>query len=227
MTFRLAGYAALCGVADPEGFAGQCEALRDLLVEANKTVNLTRITEPEEFAVKHVADSLSIAREFPELTTGYGKIADIGCGAGFPSLVLAMAFPNLRITAIDSTGKKTAFVERAIAALGLRNVRVVHGRSNELNCKPQFRHQFDVVTARAVAAAPIIYLDACDFIKRRTGRFILYKTPQQAAEDLPALEIACRKSPVIWRTTEVFELPGGAGQRLFLYSVPGSEAGKP
>lgn len=226
MEFRLAAYAASCGVADPEGFTAQCDTLRELLAEANKSVNLTRITEPEEFAIKHVADSLSIAREFPELTTEYRKIADIGCGAGFPSLVLAMAFPNLRITAIDSTGKKTAFVERAAAELGLRNVLVVHGRSNELNRKPQFRHQFDVVTARAVAAAPIIYLDACDFIKRKTGKFILYKTPQQAEEDLPALEIACRKFPVVWRTTREFELPGGAGQRLFLYSVPYS-GGKP
>ena len=220
MAFRLAVYAAMCGVADPEGFSAQCERLREILSEANKTVNLTRITEPEEFAIKHVADSLSIAREFPELTTEYMKLADIGCGAGFPSLVLAMAFPNLRITAIDSTGKKTAFVERAAAELGLRNIRVVHGRSNELNRRPQFRHQFDVVTARAVAAAPIIYLDACDFTKRKNGRFILYKTPQQAEKDLPALAIACRKAPVVWQTTEVFELPEGAGQRLFLYSVP-------
>ncbi|MPN59066.1 Ribosomal RNA small subunit methyltransferase G [bioreactor metagenome] len=134
--------------------------------------------------------------------------------------MLALAFPNLQLTAIDSTGKKVAFVERAAKELGLRNLQAVHGRSCELNCRREFRRRFDVVTARAVAAAPIIYLDACDFAKRKTGRFILYKTPQQAAEDLPALEIVCRKLPVEWRATDVFELPEGAGQRLFLYSVP-------
>ena len=226
MAFKLASYAASCGVADPAGFAARCDALRDIIVATNQTMNLTRITEPEEFAIKHVADSLSIAREFPELTTEYVKIADIGCGAGFPSLVLAMAFPNLRLTPIDSTGKKAAFVERAAAELGLKNVRVIHGRSSELNHRPEIKHQFDVVTARAVAAAPVIYLDACDFVKRKTGRFILYKTPQQAEEDLPALEIACRKFPATWHTTGVFELPEGAGQRLFLYSTPEQPAKK-
>jgi 16S rRNA (guanine527-N7)-methyltransferase len=209
-------------VGDPEGFVRRCDRLREIIVETNRTMNLTRIVEPDEFAVKHVADSLSIAREFPFLTTEYAKIADIGCGAGFPSLVLALAFSNLRLTAIDSTGKKVAFVQRAAEELGLRNIEVVHGRSGELNHRAEYRHRFDVVTARAVAAAPIIYLDACDFIKRKTGKFIFYKTPRQVEEDLPALEIACRKLPVEWRTTDVFELPENAGLRLFLHSVPRS-----
>ena len=219
-SFSLSAYAASCGVGDPEGFARRCDRLREIIVETNRTMNLTRIVEPDEFAVKHVADSLSIAREFPFLTTEYAKIADIGCGAGFPSLVLALAFSNLRLTAIDSTGKKVAFVQRAAEELGLRNIEAVHGRSGELNHRSEYRHRFDVVTARAVGAAPIIYLDACDFIKRKTGKFIFYKTPRQVEEDLPALEIACRKMPVEWHTTDVFELPENAGQRLFLYSVP-------
>jgi len=219
-TFSLSAYAALCGVGDPEGFAKRCTTLREIIAETNQTMNLTRIVEPEDFAIKHVADSLSIARMFPALTTEYAKVADIGCGAGFPSLVLALAFPNLRLTAIDSTGKKAAFVKRAGKELGLLNLDVVHGRSNELNRRSEFRHRFDVVTARAVGPAPIIYLDACDFVKRKTGRFVLYKTPQQAEEDMPALEIACRKLSVEWHATETFELPESAGQRLFLYSGP-------
>lgn len=218
--FSLSAYAASCGVGDPEEFARRCELLREIIVETNRTMNLTRITGPEEFAVKHVADSLSIAREFPFLTSEYAKVADIGCGAGFPSLVLALAFPNLTLTPIDSTGKKVDFVRRAAKSLGLRNIHPVHGRSCELNHRSEYRHRFDVVTARAVAAAPIIYLDACDFIKRKTGCFILYKTPRQAEEDLPALEIACRKLPVEWHATQVFELPKNAGERLFLYSKP-------
>ncbi|MDR0931746.1 MAG: 16S rRNA (guanine(527)-N(7))-methyltransferase RsmG [Victivallales bacterium] len=217
--FKLSAYAASCGVADPLGFAAKCDILRDIILEANQTMNLTRITEPEEFAIKHVADSLSIAREFPELTTEYLKIADIGCGAGFPTLVLAMAFPNLRFTAIDSTGKKIAFVERAAIELGLRNVKTRNGRSVELNRLPEIKHQFDIVTARAVGTAPIIYLDACDFVKRKTGKFILYKTPQQLESELPALELACKKLPISWHTTKSFELPNGAGTRLFLYST--------
>ncbi len=220
MSFDLSAYAASCGVTDPDQFVSRCSVLREIIIETNKTMNLTRITEPDEFAIKHVADSLTIAREFPELAANPLQIADIGCGAGFPTLVLALAFPNLRMTAIDSTGKKVAFVERAARELELSNVKAVHGRSCELNRRGGFRHSFDVVTARAVAAAPIIFMDACDFPKRKDGRFILYKTPQQAAEDLPALEIICRKMSVTWRSTEIFELPENAGQRLFLYSVP-------
>lgn len=218
MAFNLKEFAIGCGLHDPEGFVAGVDKLYELVIETNKTMNLTRIVEPEEFRIKHVADSLAIAREFPEFASEYLKVADIGCGAGFPSLVLAMAFPNLKVTPIDSTGKKAAFVDHTAQALGLRNVNVVNGRSCELNRRSRFKHQFDVVTARAVAPAPVVYGDADNFPKRKTGRFILYKTPEQAAEDLPALEIMCAKLPIKWHVTETFSLPENAGKRLFLYS---------
>ncbi len=217
MPFDLTEYAASCHVADPDRFCSMCRQFRDLLITTNRTMNLTRITEPEEFAIKHVADSLAIARFFPEFATEKLRVADIGCGAGIPSLILAMAFPQLRLVAIDSTGKKTAFVAKAVETLDLDNVEVIHGRSCELDRKPEFRHRFDVVTARAVAPAPIIYGDASHFI-RRGGRFILYKTPEQAGEDLPALKRLTQREPIEWFRTESFELPLAAGRRLFLYS---------
>ena len=132
---------------------------------------------------------------------------------------LALAFPNLLLTPIDSTGKKAAFVERAAQLLGLGNVRVVTGRSCELNRKGEFKSRFDVVTARAVAPAPVIWKDAGNFTNRH-GRFILYKTPEQAAEDLPALERLSAGRTIRWRTTEPFELPEEFGTRHFLYSLP-------
>ena len=92
MAFDLASYAAECGVAEPERFVERCNLFRDYLLETNRTLNLTRITGVEEFAVKHVADSLAIARYFPEFREARLRVADIGCGAGFPSLVLALAF---------------------------------------------------------------------------------------------------------------------------------------
>lgn len=219
MAFDLASYAAECGVPEPERFVERCGVFRDYLLETNRTLNLTRITGVEEFAVKHVADSLSIARYFPEFREARLRVADIGCGAGFPSLVLALAFPNLLLTPIDSTGKKAAFVERAAQLLELRNVRVVTGRSCELNRKGEFKSRFDVVTARAVAPAPVIWKDAGNFTNRN-GRFILYKTPEQAAEDLPALERLCAGRTIRWQVTEQFELPEHFGTRLFLYSLP-------
>ncbi len=217
MAFDLVGFAAECGVTDPEHFTRACLRLRELLEEANRTVNLTRIVAPEAFAVKHVADSLSIARFFPELRSETLHVADIGCGAGFPSLVLALAFPQLRLTAIDSTGKKTAFVERTAATLGLRNCRVITGRSCELNRRGECKHRFDVVTARAVAPARTIWKDARDF-PNRNGRFIFYKTPEQAETDLPEVSAASREHHTTWRLTPVFELPENCGSRLFLYS---------
>lgn len=218
MSFDLAAFAANCHVAEPEAFAGQCEKLRQLLVEANQVTNLTRIVEPEEYAVKHVADSLSIGQFFPEFATDRLEIADIGCGAGFPSLVLALAYPKLRISAIDSTGKKTAFVESAARALDLTNLRVVTGRSRELNYRGEFKHRFDVVTARAVAAAALIVADARDFTNRH-GRFILYKTPEQLKTDLPEVRALDKKNPLVWEVTPVFEVAPGVGERQFLYSV--------
>lgn len=220
MSFDLKEYAASCGVADPESFVQRCAQLREILVEANKVTNLTRITDPEEFSIKHVADSLSIAASFPELRTEKLLIADIGCGAGFPSLVLALAFPNLSICSIDSTGKKVAFVAQAAKELGLENLRTVHGRSCELNRKPEFKHRFDIVTARAVADSRVIFLDARDFVNRR-GRFIFYKTPDQIAAELPGLSVAGKILALSWLTTEPFTLPDQAGTRQFLYSVKG------
>ncbi len=218
MSFDLASYAAQCGVAEPDAFAERCEALRLLLVKANEVTNLTRIVEPEDYAAKHVADSLSIACCFPELASERFEIADIGCGAGFPSLVLALAFPKLRLTAIDSIGKKTAFVESAAKELGLGNLRVITGRSRELNCRGEFKHRFDIVTARAVAAAAVIVADARNF-PNRNGRFILYKTPEQLKTDLGEVRAMDKKNPLHWEVSEVFEIAPGMGERQFLYSL--------
>ncbi|MDD3886442.1 MAG: 16S rRNA (guanine(527)-N(7))-methyltransferase RsmG [Victivallaceae bacterium] len=222
MNFDLTQWAAGCGVKEAAAFAGRCEKLRALLVEANTHVNLTRIVGEEEFAVKHIADSLAIARYFPEIASSPLHLIDIGCGAGFPSLALALAFPQLRVTAIDSTGKKVAFVERAASELGIANLKAVHGRSNELAHQRGFRGRFDVLTARAVAPAPVIWGDA-EGLSAHGGRFILYKTPVQADEDLPALAKLCGRSGVEWRKTETFELPGDAGCRLFIYSISKQE----
>lgn len=219
MAFCLKEFAARCKVSDPARFVEEVNRFYQLVIETNRTLNLTRITEPESFLIKHIADSLAISIYFPEFATEKMKVLDIGCGGGFPSLVLAMAFPNLRITAVDSTGKKIAFVESAAKILNLRNVEAVKGRSCELNRNSQFKHQFEVVTCRAVAPASVIYADADNLPKSKIGRFILYKTPKQAIEDLATLKVKCAKQPITWQVTETFALPEDAGERLFLYSA--------
>ncbi len=209
MSFDLREFAASCHVSEPGTFAERCEKLRLLLEEANTRVNLTRITGKEEFELKHAADSLLIARFFPEIASGAHAVADLGCGAGFPTLILALAFPQLELQAIDGTLKKLRFVESAAAALGLGNVHVVHARIEELNRREDFRRRFDFVTARAVAASPELARKASAF-PRKGGRFVFYKTPGQAAEEMPLLGEK-------WRCTPEFELPG-CGGRVLVYS---------
>ena len=209
--FDLADFAAGCGVKNVDDFTGKCRILHSFLTEYNTHVNLTRLTSEEDFYFKHVADSLSIARFFPEITDSKLNIADIGCGAGFPSLILALAFPLLRVTAIDSVGKKITFVKLAAEKLALTNLQAVHGRSVELNCKAEYQNRFDIVTARAVAPSPKIYREANRFLCKN-GRFIFFKTPSQAAEEAPVLQEVKNMS---WKNTPAFTLPGDAGERVF------------
>ncbi len=206
-----------CCPADGERFIGQCQHLFQLLEEYNRHTNLTRITGAAEFWSKHVADSLSIGLFFPALRTTSLQLADIGCGAGFPSLILAMAYPELQITAIDSIGKKTAFVQEAGQKLGLTNLRVVTARSREMIHQEQWREKFDIITARAVADARTIFRESRNMLKA-SGQFIFYKTPQQLQEDLPLVVSASLKHQLKWYTTPVFELPSDGGSRQFLYS---------
>ena len=211
MAFVLSEYAALCRVPDPERFSALCDGFFELLVAANARMNLTRISARADFEIKHVADSLSLLRFFPELAERKIELADVGCGAGFPSMILAAAFPEWQVTAIDSTQKKIAFVAEAARQLGLANLVPVAGRAVELSRKDEFAERFDVVTARAVATAEKLFRE-CRRMVTANGRFIFYKTPGQA-EELAALE---KEPGFVWRQLPAFELPEGAGTRLFL-----------
>lgn len=201
-------------VKDKEKFCKLMDDLHAFLCEYNEKVNLTRITDYQDYINKHVCDSLLLGAAFPEYTERKMTICDIGCGAGFPSLVLASAYPDWQITAMDSIAKKTTFVKLAGDKLCLKNLTVITGRSNELNREADWKNRFDIVTARAVAVAKTVYNDARNFPKPN-GRFILYKTPDQLAEDLPQIRIAAANKK--WKTTPIFELPDDAGSRQFLY----------
>ena len=205
-------------LADRLSFLAFCREFYARLEEANRHFNLTRLTTPEEYAVKHVVDSLALLREVPATAAGGGmEIADVGCGAGFPSAILAAARPELRITAIDSTGKKSAFLRDAAAALGLGNLRVVNGRANELARRPEFRRRFDMVTARAVAPAPKLRRECAALLKPGRGFFALYQTPAQSARELAELAEDPRYA---WSVTPAFELPEQCGARDFLLGMP-------
>ena len=205
-----------CHVQNIPDFLNKIEKLYNVLTETNKTMNLTRIQSCEDFLNKHVADSLLMASHFPDISTEEYAIADIGCGGGFPSLVLASAFPNLQLSPVDSTGKKIKYVNFAASELGLKNLKAVQGRACELNRKKDWQNRFDIVTARAVAKSMKLFVEVDKMIKPN-GRMIFYKTPDQVKDEFDQLCKLSKKQKFSWETTDVYELPAGDGFRQFIY----------
>jgi 16S rRNA (guanine527-N7)-methyltransferase len=215
--FELEPFCGQCHIADSGVFIEKCINLYSLLTAANQKVNLTKIEDEPAFWDRHIADSIAIARFFPKLATDSLILADIGCGAGFPAIPLALAFPKLKITAIDSIAKKTRFVELAAEKLEICNLEAVTARSRELPHRPGWRERFDIVSARAVADARTLFRENRQLLKKR-GKFIFYKTPDQIAAEIEEVRKASEKYGLNWLTTPVFELPGGSGRRQFLFA---------
>ena len=138
------------------------EKLSELLVEQNKTMNLTAITDPDGIAVKHFADSISAlsAYDFAENS----KVLDVGTGAGFPSIPLLIARPDLEMTMIDSTAKKLKYVASTVETLGL-SAEVLHTRAEEAGQNKEYREKFDIVCSRAVAALNVLCEYCLPFVK--------------------------------------------------------------
>ena len=192
-------------------FLRKLTLLGEFLYEMNRQVNLTAIRETGFWSL-HAADSLSVVRDFPELFQAGKRIADLGCGAGFPSLVLSSAFPELEFTSIDSTRKKIDFVNAAAEKLELFNLKGVHGRGNELGRKSPFKGSYDAVFARAVASADVLIREASGFLKP-DGSLIVYRTPDQYHSELEYLK---KRKAGMFRGTEPFPLPDQTGTRMFL-----------
>lgn len=174
-------------------FAGEKECglyfeLLTRLSEKNKVMNLTAITDMRSMILRHIADSLYLLTLCPE---DAGTIADVGCGAGFPSLPCAIAasvsFPSLRIVGFDSTAKRIAFVNECADALGLTNFIGICGRAEELSRNESFRENFDVCTARAVSEAYLLSELCLPFVKVG-GRMIALKGAKGADEHSAASE---------------------------------------
>lgn len=145
----------------------------ELLVETNKVMNLTAITEFDEVIEKHFLDSLSLIRVY-DLKQNV-KILDMGTGAGFPGIPLKIAFPEIELVLADSLNKRINFLQGVIESLGLKKVEAVHARAEELGRNKSYREQFDLCVSRAVANLSSLSEYCVPFVKEG-GKFISYKS---------------------------------------------------
>jgi 16S rRNA (guanine527-N7)-methyltransferase len=184
----------------------------ELLVETNKVMNLTAITEPREVYVKHFYDSLTLARVLD--LTRISNVIDVGTGAGFPGIPLKIAFPHLRLVLLDSLKKRVGFLQEVTDRLGLEQVECLHGRAEEVGKRKGYRQAFDLATARAVARLNVLAEYCLPFVKVE-GHFVAMKGPAVEEE----MHEAKRALHVLGKTTleqVTFELPEGMGMRNIL-----------
>jgi 16S rRNA (guanine527-N7)-methyltransferase len=159
-------------IAYTEEMLLQFEKHMTLTLEWNEKVNLTSITNEEEFVVKHFIDSI-VCADLPFVKNAK-NIIDIGTGAGFPGLSLAILFPEKKFLLADSVNKKVKIVAEIATAMGLKNVRLIHGRAEDLGNQSQHREKYDLCVSRAVAKLSVLSEYCMPFVKVG-GYFIAYK----------------------------------------------------
>jgi len=157
----------------------QFETYFKVLVEWNEKMNLTGITEREQVYTKHFYDSLSVS--FFTTLQDKRSLADIGSGAGFPSIPLKIAFPQLQITIIDSLNKRIQFLNHLKSELKLTDVSCIHGRAEDIARQKEHRDHYDMVTARAVARLAVLNEFCLPFVKIQ-GQFIAMKGSEVEGE---------------------------------------------
>lgn len=145
----------------------------EMLVEKNKVMNLTGITEWDEVLEKHFLDSISLIRSI-DLNQNL-SVMDMGTGAGFPGIPLKIAFPNLKVTLADSLNKRVNFLQEVIDALELDDIEAIHGRAENLARDKKYREQYDLSVSRAVANLSTLCEYCLPFVKLG-GQFISYKS---------------------------------------------------
>ena len=180
-----------------------------MLVEKNKVMNLTAITEFDEVLDKHFLDSIALAR-YVDLTTSISLI-DLGTGAGFPGMPLKIMFPNLKVTLADSLNKRIVFLDEVIGELGLTDIQTVHARAEDLAHNPDYREQYDYCVSRAVANLSSLSEYCLPFV-RIGGSFISYKSGEIEEE------LAVAKKAIF--------LLGGQFDQVIPFQLEGTDLGR-
>ncbi len=202
--------AALFGVELDSTALQRFDFFAQMLIEKNKVMNLTAIKEPDDIVIKHFADSLSL---FSAVQPESGaKVLDVGTGAGFPGIPLLIARPDLDLTLLDSTGKKLAFVNESIEALGLKAA-TVNGRAEELG-KKEMRETFSLVASRAVASLNVLCEYCLPFVAPG-GTFAAMKS-SKSEEELKAAGTAIRTLGGKYKNTVSLTLADNAERNIVI-----------
>ncbi len=224
MDISAANVAAICAahhvnISDTQ--AQQLLVYYQMLVEKNKVMNLTSITEFDEFMVKHIVDSLVLGQY-----VGLGqvsKLVDVGTGAGFPGLPLSIFYPEKHTLLLDSLAKRIGFLDEVIHNLGLENVETVHGRSEDMAKKGPYREGFDLAVARAVASLNVLSEYCLPYVKVG-GIFVAYKSGN-VAEEVEASQKAVKVLGGKVEAVHSFEIDG-MGRSLVVIRKIGHTPGK-
>ncbi len=190
------------GIAPPAGAVDGLVQYGELLLEQNRVMNLTAITQPDQVATLHFLDSAAL---LGCAGLAGASLVDVGTGAGFPGIVLRMLVPDLKLALVDSLAKRLDWLEEVCSKLGLAGVTLRHARAEELALEPNWRDGFDFATARAVADLRILTELCLPYVKVG-GRFLAMK----AAGCQPEVEAAGRAVSVL----------GGRLRPSFRYTIP-------
>lgn len=196
------------GLETDNGAAAAFIDFYHLVISYNEKVNLTSITDPLEFEIKHFVDSIAAAPYLSESA----KIIDVGSGAGFPAVPLKILRPDLEVLMLDCLKKRVDFLDLVIKSLKLKNVAAVHARAEDA-AKGALRESFDAALARAVGGLPTIMEYSAPYIKSG-GKFIAYKT---SADELIGSEAAAKELGLAFSAAPAYTLPDGSARTLFIF----------
>ena len=200
---------ALLGIQLTEKQKQQFDKFYELLVEWNKVMNLTGITEYEEVNEKHFVDSVALVKAVS--LNKKQNLIDVGTGAGFPGIPLKIVFPHLKVTLLDSLNKRIKFLDTVIEELGLEHIETIHGRAEDFAKQAHYREQYDICVSRAVANLATLSEYSLPYVKIG-GLFIPYKSGEIEEE--------------LSHSEKAITILGGKLDQVIKFELPGSEIGR-